>query len=237
VYKPRDRLLRGNEPDPVLPPIVCAKAQGPPPRRGQGRDSLASRRMGHGGRRTQRSTGAQAQATATCRTGLLNPDASWHGEAGRRSPSPDPTVCMPHDEPRGPPSCIQLCPLRHVGTRPSHPCRGRSDACAATAALWVHRGCPLTPSCPPGTHRPLWAARDRSGRGLPHPVSREGVRGLPDPFCRRRPWRNAHTPLRASFRDTSIGFSLWRSWRRISRSAPIRRDGSNFITGACSLSP
>jgi len=102
------------------------------------------------------------------------------------------------------------------------------------------RGCPeAVRSRPlaPGTHRPVWAARDRSGRGLNHPASRESVRGLPDPLCRRRPRRKAHTPLRASLRDTPIGCHLWRSWWRIRPSAPTRRDGSNLITGVCSISP
>ena len=31
MHKPRNRLLRGNEPDPVPPPTACAKAQRPPP--------------------------------------------------------------------------------------------------------------------------------------------------------------------------------------------------------------
>ena len=92
---------------------------------------------------------------------------------------------------------------------PPHPCRGRSDACAAAAALWVPGGCPSTP---PGTRRSFWAARGSSRRGLYHPASREGVRGLPDPLCSRRPRRNALTPFRASLRDTLIGFHLWRLW-------------------------
>jgi len=120
------------------------------------------------------------------------------------------------------------------GHKAPHPCRGLSDACAATAALWVPRGCP---SKPPGKHRPFWAARDRSRRGLHHPASREGVRGLPDLLCRRRSRRNAHTPLRASLRDTLIGCHLWRSWWWISRSAPTHRDGSNLTTGVCSICP
>ena len=148
-----------------------------------------------------------------------------------------PPVYIPRGEPRGPPSFHRQCPLRHAGTRPPHPCRGRSDACAATAAPWVPRGCPFTPSFPPVTHRPFWAARYRSGRGLPHSASREGVRGLPDPLCKRQTWRNAHTLLRASLRDTLIGCLLSRSWWRISRSAPTRRDGSNLSTGVCSISP
>jgi len=112
------------------------------------------------------------------------------------------------------------------GHKAPHPRRGRSDACAAAAALWVPRGCPSTPS---GTHPPFRAARDRSRRGLHHPASREGVRDVPDPLCRRRSRRNAPTPLRASLRDTLTGCHLWRSWWRTSRSAPTRRDGSNLI--------
>jgi len=120
------------------------------------------------------------------------------------------------------------------GHKPPHPYRCRSDACAAGAARWVSRGCPSTPL---GAHRPLWAARDRSGRGLPRPASREGVGGLPDPLCWRRTGRHAHTPLRASLCSTLIGCHKRRSWWRISRSAPTRRDGSNLITGVCSVSP
>jgi len=75
VHKPRNRLLRGYEPDPVPPPTVCAKAQRPPP--AEGKAVTASPRDGRGtadeGPRGQQS--AQAQATATCPTGLLNPDA------------------------------------------------------------------------------------------------------------------------------------------------------------------
>ena len=102
------------------------------------------------------------------------------------------------------------------------------------------RGCPeAAHSRPlaPGTHRPFSAGRDRSSRGLHRPASRASVRGLPDPLCRRRPRRNAHTPLRASLRDNPIGCHLWRSWLRIGRSAPTRWDGSNLITGVCSISP
>jgi len=157
----------------------------------------------------------------------------WFPECGGRA-SGRHTVYIPRGEPKGPPSCPRLCPLRHAGTRPPHPCRGRSDACAAAAARWVPGGCPSTPS---GTHRPFWAAGARSRCRLHHPASHEGVRGLPDPLCRRRPRRNALTPLRASLRDTLIGCHLWRSWWRISRSAPTRRDGSNLITGVCNISP
>ena len=79
--------------------------------------------------------------------------------------------------------------------------------------------------------------RDRSRRGLLHPASRESVRGLPDPLCRRRPRCKALTSLRASLRDTLIGCPLWPSWWRIIRSAPTRRGGSNLITWVCSISP
>ena len=119
------------------------------------------------------------------------------------------------------------------GHKPPHPCRGRSDACEAGAARWVPRDYPSTPL---GTHRPLWAARDHSGRGLPHPASRERVRCLPDPLCRRRPRRNAHTPLCVSFRSALFGCHKCPSLWRISRSAPTRREGSNLITGVCSIS-
>ena len=75
MHKTRNRLLRGYEPDPVPQPTVCAKAQRPPP--AEGKAVSASPRDGRGtsyeGLRGQQS--AQAQATATCPTGLHNPDA------------------------------------------------------------------------------------------------------------------------------------------------------------------
>ena len=88
-YKPCSQLLSGYEPDPVPPFTVCVNAR-TPTRRGQGRDSLASRRKRHGKRRTQRSTGAHAQATATRPTGIVNPEAEWHGEPDEPSPCPSP---------------------------------------------------------------------------------------------------------------------------------------------------
>ena len=89
---------------------------------------------------------------------------------------------------------------------------------------------------PSGPQLPLWSARDRSRRWLPHPAARESVRGLFEHLCRRRPRRNALTSVRTSLRDTLIGCHLWRSWWRISRFAPTRRDGSNIISGVCSIS-
>jgi len=88
-YKPRTRLLSGYEPDTVPPPTVCADAT-TCTRRWQGRHSLASRRKGHGKRRTQSPTIAQARATATCPSGLLNPDAEWHGDPDGPSPCRQP---------------------------------------------------------------------------------------------------------------------------------------------------
>jgi len=159
------------------------------------------------------------------------PDGMGNRTGPRRPPTPGIYTKGRAQRPAKLPPAV---PPAARGHKPTHPCRGRSDACAAGAARWVPRGCPSTPL---GTHRPLWAACDRSGRGLPHPASREGVRGLPDPLCRRRPGRNAHTPLHASLRSTLIGCHKWRSWWRMSRSAPTRRDGSNLITGVCSISP
>jgi len=104
-----------------FPRPPCALRAATPTRRGKGRDSLASRRTGHGRRRTQRSTSAQAQATAACPTGLLNPDDLWHGEPDGHSPCPTPPVYIPRNEPRRTPTCPHLCPARHAGTRPPTP--------------------------------------------------------------------------------------------------------------------
>ena len=119
-----------------------------PTRRGQGRDSLVSRRTGHGRRRTQRSTSAQAQATATCPTGLLNPDAEWHGEPDRSSPRAPPRYIyrVVRPEARRVASACAPCGTQAQGP---HPCRGRFDACTAAAAPWVARGCPFPPPGPP----------------------------------------------------------------------------------------
>ena len=149
---------------------------------------------------------------------------------------PSPPVYIPCGEPRGPQCRPRLCPLRHPGTRPPPlpgPIRRLHGHCRPVGAQRL----PVSSLCPSGPHWPFSAACDRSRRGLHHPTSREGVRGLPDPLCRRRRRRNALTPLRASLRDTLISYHLWRSWWRISRSAPTRRDGSKLITGVCSISP
>jgi len=75
VHKPRNRLLRGYEPDPVPPAHRVRQSATTPP--AEGKAVTASPRDGWGtadeGPRGQQS--AQAQATATCPTGLLNPDA------------------------------------------------------------------------------------------------------------------------------------------------------------------
>jgi len=69
---------------------------------------------------------------------------------------------------------------RRNGPSP-HPCRGRSDACAATAALWVPRGCLLTPSCPPariGHFGPLATVR-AAGSHTPPRARVSGVSPIP----------------------------------------------------------
>jgi len=202
-----------------------------PPRRGQGRDSLASRRLGHGRRGTQWSTKCASEGHRNL--------PNWATQPGR-------LMALRARRPR-PPGIYTMGRAQ----RPAHlplavPSAAHKPGPPPVGADLVHarplppRGCPeAAHSRPlaPGTHRPFWAARDRSGRGLHRPASREIVRGLPDPLCRRRPRRNEHTPLRASLRDAPIGCHSWRSWWRISRSAPTRRDGSNLITGVCSISP
>jgi len=214
-HKPRTRLLSGYEPDPVPPPTVCAKAQRTPP--AEGTAVTASPRDGRGtadeGPRGQQVRKRRPPQPAQLGYLTRTPDGIGNRTGPRRA---QPPVYIPRGEPTGPPSYPRLFPLRHAGTRPPHPFRGRSDACADAAARWVPRGCPSTPS---GTHRPFWAARARSRTRIPHPAWHEGVRGLPDPLCRRRPRRNDPTPLRASLRDTLIGCHSWRSWWRISRSA------------------
>jgi len=140
---PPSRPLGGYEPDPVPPPAVCINAT-TPTRPGNGNDSLTSRRTGHGKQMTQRSTIAQAQATATCPTGLLNPDAEWHGEQDGPSPCPLPRYIYRVESPearRVAPASV-LCGTQ---ARSPPPCSGRSDAFTAAAALWVPRGC----LCPP----------------------------------------------------------------------------------------
>jgi len=69
---------------------------------------------------------------------------------------------------------------RRRGPSP-HPFRGRSVACAATAARWVPKGCPLTPSCPPARIRhfgPLVTVR-AAGAHIPPRARVSGVSPIP----------------------------------------------------------
>jgi len=232
-HKPRTRLLSGYEPDPVPPPTECAKAQRAPP--AEGKAVTASPHDGRGtadaGPRGQRVRKRKPPQPAQLGYSTRTPDGMGSRTGPRRPPTPG---IYTKGRAQRPAKLTPAVPPVARGHKPPHPCTGLSDACAAGAARWVPRGFPSTPL---GTHRPLLAARDHSGRGLSHPALREGFRGLPDPLSRRRPGRNAHKPLRASLRSTLIGCRKWRSWWRISRSAPTRRDGSNLITGVCSISP
>jgi len=208
VHKPRTRLLCGYEPDPVPPPTVCAKAQRPPPAEGKAvtaspRDGRRTADEGPRGKKVRKGRPPQpAQLGYSTRTpsGMGNRTGPCRANPSR--------YIFHKTSPEARPAAYGSAPSGTQALGPPHPCRGRSDACAATVALWVPRGCPLTPSCPPGTHLTLWAARDRSGSGLPHPASRLGVRGLPDLLRRRRPWRHAQTPLLASLRNTLISCHL-----------------------------
>jgi len=131
------------------------------------------------------------------------------------------------------PGCA-LCGTRAQGPPP--PCRGGSDACAAIAAPWVPRGCPSTPSCPPariGHSGPLATVRAAGSITLP----RARVSGVsPIPFAGAGHDVTPTHPFARRY-ATPFGCHLWRSWWRISRSAPTRRDGSNLTTGVCSISP
>ena len=194
--KPRTRLLSGYEPDPVPPTTVCASAT-TPTRRGQGLNSLSSRRMGHDRRRTQRSTSVQAQATATCPPGLLNPDSGWLWEPNGPSPCPTPRYIhrVASAEARRASPVFAPC-----GTQAQcpHLCRGRSNACTAAAAPWVPRGCPSLPPGPPariGHSGPLATVRAAGSLTPPRarvsrvsPITFEGAgQGVTPtrPFARR----------------------------------------------------
>ena len=62
-----------------------------------------------------------------------------------------------------------------------HPCRGRSDACAASAVPWVPRGRPFTTSCPParlGHSGPLATVR-AAGSITPPRARVSGVSPIP----------------------------------------------------------
>jgi len=112
------------------------------------------------------STSAQAQATATCPTGLLNPDAGCHEQPD--GPSPCPTRRCIYRETS--PEASRSAPVGATcGTQAQgpHPCRGRSEACTAAAAPWVPRGRRLPPPGPPariGPSGPL--ATVRAARSL-----------------------------------------------------------------------
>ena len=115
---------------------------------------------------------------------------------------PQPPVCIPRGEPKGPPSCPRLCPLRHAGTSPLTP---------VGADLMPAR--PVPPGGCQEAARPRLSARIghsgslatvRAAGSLTPPRARVSVVS-PTLFFRRRPGRNAHTPLRESLRSTLIG--------------------------------
>jgi len=188
---------------PFPPPTVCAKAQRPPP--AEGKAVTASHRNGRGtvdgGPKRQQVRKRRPPQPAQLGYSTRTPDGVGNRTGPHRAQPRGLYTAGRAQRPDKLPPAVP--PAAHGHKAPPHPSRGRSEACAAAAALWDPRGCPSTL---PGTHQPFRVARDRSRRELHHPASCAGVRGLPDPLCRRRQMRNALTHLRASLRDTLIGF-------------------------------
>jgi len=160
--------------------------------------------------------------------------------AGRVLAVPAAPVCLPRGEQIGRP-CRPSLPPAARGRQEPPPFEADRAPVRQLPPPGSQRLPMLSPRAvatrPFGPRRPPWAARDRSRGQLHHPASHEIVRGLPGRRCRRRPRQNALTPVRASLRGALIACHLWRSWRRICRSAPTRRHGSNLVTGVCSIAP
>ena len=120
MHKPRTRLLRDYEPDPVPPPTACAKAQRPPP--AEGKAVTASPRDGRGtadeGPRGQQVRKRRPQQPAQLGYSTRTPT----GMGNRTGPSrANPPVYIPPGEPRDPPNFPRRCPLQHAGTSPPTP--------------------------------------------------------------------------------------------------------------------
>jgi len=90
VHKPRNRLLRGNEPDPVPPPTVCAKAQRPPP--AEGKAVIASPRDGRGtaddGPKGQQVRKRRPPQPAQLGYSTRTPNGMGNRTSARRPPTP-----------------------------------------------------------------------------------------------------------------------------------------------------
>jgi len=100
-------------------------------------------RTENGRRRTQRSTSAQAQATATCPTGLLNPGAEWYGEPEEFSPCPPPRYVY-RAASRAAGRVAPPCHLRHAGGK-NPPLLRQIGRLCGSFRLPVPRGCPCFP--------------------------------------------------------------------------------------------
>jgi len=171
MHKPRTRLLRGYEPDPVPPPTVCAKAQRPPP--AEGKAVTASPRDGRGmadeGPRGQRVRKRRPPQPAQLGYSTRTPSGMGNRTGPCRAHYP-PRYIYHGASPEPPPQLPPAVPPAARSHYAPHPCRGRSDACAATAAPWVPRGCPFTSSCPPariGHFGPLATVRAAGSRTPP----------------------------------------------------------------------
>jgi len=153
-----------------------------PPRRGRGRDSLASRRTGHGRRGTQRSTKCASAGHRNLPNWATQPGRLMAWGTGQALAVPQPPGIYTMGRAQRParlPLAVPSATSRHGPS--THPCRGRSDARATTAALWVPRGCPLTPSFPPariGHFGPLATVR-AVGSHTPPRTRVSGVSPIP----------------------------------------------------------
>ena len=179
MHKPRNQLLRGYEPDPVPPPTVCAKAQRPPP--ADGKAVTASPRDGWStadeGPRGQQS--AQAQATRNLPNWATQPGRLMACGTGQALAVPQP----PGIYTMGRSQRHAQLPLAvpSAARKPGHfppPHRGRSRACADTAAPWVPRGCPPAPPGP--RHASAILSRSRPfGPRAPSPRLARECQGSP----------------------------------------------------------
>ena len=128
------------------------------------------------------------------------PNGMGNRAGARRPPTPLYIYHGASPEARpAPPGCA-LCGTQ---ARPL-PCRGRSGACAATAAPWVPRGCPFAPSCP--RHASAILGRSRPfGPRAPSPRLARGCQGSPrSPLQAPATAQRPHTPSRVVTRQTRL---------------------------------